>query len=508
MDTAVPRNVLLYSIFGGLVALSILTMTTTPNHPVMVEEHADLGIDTGSEAWMLVSCAFVLLMTPGVGFFFGGMVRPKNVLSTIMQSYITMGLVSVLWVFVGFSLAFGESVHGLFGNPSTYFLFRNVGAAPDLNFAPGISLTTYAVYQMMFAVITPALITGSFSERIHFHSLCFFMVFWVLLVYCPIAHAVWHPAGFLRTWPTIDFAGGTAVHMASGWSSLVGAVYLGQRKEDPSEVHEPASVAYTMLGTALVWVGWFGFNGGSALSSGALASQAMLNTHIAAATAMCTWIFCDMARNQKLKASGACCGALIGLCTITPAAGFVNTGGAMCMAIIGAISVYGTQCLMHHYGFNLYDQLDVFLCHGIGGTVGFLLTGLFAAKQFYSHDDGLLYGNPVLFVHHLITVPIVIGYTCTMTFFLCMFVDFITPLKPSLADEIKGMDASQHGEAHMHTSYSRKAIITQTRNVGSFNKVRSESDLPAQRTESNLPAHYPEGAEAKTTSAVSDTSDT
>ncbi|MDO7740377.1 MAG: ammonium transporter, partial [Flavobacteriales bacterium] len=280
-------------------------------------------IDTGDTAWMIVASAFVLLMTPGLAFFYGGMVNKKNVISTMLQSFVALGVISVLWVFVGFSLCFGESVGGIIGHPGTYFAFNGVGLSPNSDFAGTIPFLLFALFQLKFAVITPALITGSFAGRIRFRSYILFMVFFSLVIYPPLAHMTWHPDGLLRNWGVLDFAGGTVVHMSAGMAALAGALFLGKREE---QNNEPANIPFVILGTGLLWFGWFGFNAGSAFQANTDAVIAFANTNLASATAMITWVFYERFRNRKMSALGACIGAIVGLVAITPAAGFVTMG--------------------------------------------------------------------------------------------------------------------------------------------------------------------------------------
>jgi len=299
-------------------------------------EHGDMSaIDSGDTAWMLIASAFVLLMTPGLAFFYGGMVNKKSMISTMLQSFVALGVVSILWVIVGFSLAFGESWHGIIGNPMTYFNFRNVGLAPNPDFAGTVPFLVFALFQLKFAIITPALITGSFAERVRFRSYILFMVLFTLFIYTPLAHMTWHPDGLLRNLGVLDFAGGTVVHMSAGFAALAGAFYLGKRKKI---THDPANVPYIILGTGLLWFGWFGFNAGSALAANADAAIAFANTNIASATAMITWMFYERFRNRKMSAVGACIGAIVGLVAITPAAGFVTISESIFIGFIAAIT--------------------------------------------------------------------------------------------------------------------------------------------------------------------------
>jgi Amt family ammonium transporter len=393
------------------------------------------SIDAGDTAWMLVSSAFVLLMTPGLSFFYGGMVNKKNIISTMLQSFIALGVISVLWVIVGFSLAFGESFGGIIGNPMTYFAFHNVGTEANPNYAGTIPFLLFALFQLKFAIITPALITGSFAGRVRFRSYILFMVLFSIFIYSPLAHMTWHPDGLLRKWGVLDFAGGTVVHMSAGFAALAGAVFLGKRRET---FHEPANVPYVILGTGLLWFGWFGFNAGSALGASADAVIAFANTNIASATAMITWVFYERMLGRKMSAVGACIGAVVGLVAITPAAGFVNIGQSMFIGFFAALVSNWAIYLKDKTGID--DTLDVFPSHGIGGIIGMLLTGVFAS------DVGLIYGEWITFMYHLLTLAIVTVFCFGGSYLLYMIVDRIIPIRVRVDQEAVGLDLSQHGE--------------------------------------------------------------
>ena len=392
-------------------------------------------IDSGDTAWMIVASAFVLLMTPGLSFFYGGMVSKKNIISTMLQSFIALGVVSILWVFVGFSLAFGESIGGIIGNPLTYFAFNNVGVEPNSDFSSTIPFLLFALFQLKFAIITPALITGSFAGRVRFRSYILYMVLFSLLIYSPLAHMTWHPDGLFRNWGILDFAGGTVVHMSAGFAALSGAIFLGKRKEI---LHNPANVPYVILGTGLLWFGWFGFNAGSALGANADAVIAFANTNIASATAMLTWIFYERMLGRKMSAVGACIGAVVGLVAITPAAGFVNIGQSMFIGFIAAIiSNYAIHIKNKS---NVDDTLDVFPSHGVGGIVGMLLTAVFAKEV------GLVYGQTQTFLYHLLGLLIVSVFCFFGSYLLYMFVDKLLTMRVRADQEERGLDLSQHGE--------------------------------------------------------------
>lgn len=392
-------------------------------------------IDSGDTAWMLVASAFVLLMTPGLSFFYGGMVSKKNIISTMLQSFIALGVISVLWVIVGFSLSFGDSIGGIIGNPMTYFNFRNVGLEPNADFAATIPFLLFALFQLKFAIITPALITGSFAERVRFRSYILFMILFSLLIYSPLAHMTWHPDGLFRNWGVLDFAGGTVVHMSAGFAALAGAVFLGKRK---NKQENPANVPYVILGTGLLWFGWFGFNSGSALGANTDAVLAFANTNVASATAMITWIFYERMLGRKMSAVGACIGAVVGLVAITPAAGFVNIGQSMFIGFTAAIVC--NYAIRLRTKSNLDDTLDVFPSHGVGGIVGMLLTAVFATGV------GLVEGETTTFLYHLLALVITATFTFGGSLLIYKAVDMILPMRVREDQEERGLDLSQHGE--------------------------------------------------------------
>lgn len=417
----------------NFIFLSILVLICA----FFAEQYTGLSaaIDTGDTAWMLVASAFVLLMTPGLSFFYGGMVNKKNIISTMLQSFIALGVVSVLWVFVGFSLSFGDSIGGFIGDPRTFFCFRSVGLEPNSAFASSIPFLIFALFQLKFAIITPALITGSMAGRIRFRSYILFMVLFSLLIYSPLAHMTWHPNGILRNWGVLDFAGGTVVHMSAGFAALAGAVYLGKRKV---QIQKPANVPYVILGTGLLWFGWFGFNAGSALGANGDAVIAFANTNIASATAMITWIFYERMLGRKMSAVGACIGAVVGLVAITPAAGFVNIGQSMLIGFIA--SIVSNRAIHLKDKSNIDDTLDVFPSHGIGGIVGMILTAVFASEV------GLIYGETKTFLYHMLALVLVSLFTYFGSYLLYIIVDRMIPLRVREDQEERGLDLSQHGE--------------------------------------------------------------
>lgn len=425
-----------YFPLGILLILSVFGILSQNQPPSILSG----AINSGDTAWMLTATALVLLMTPGLSFFYGGMVSKKNVISTMLQSFIAMGVISLLWVAFGFSLAFGDSVGGFIGNPLTYLMMRGVGGAPNLDLAPTVPLVLFALFQLKFAIITPALITGSFAERVRFSSYLLFICLFSVFIYSPLAHWTWHPHGFLRQLGVLDFAGGTVVHMSAGFAALAGAMYLGKRKSySAGESNLPANIPFVLLGTGMLWFGWFGFNAGSALAANDVAAQAFLTTNTASAAAMLSWVFYDIARGHKPTALGACIGAVVGLVAITPAAGYVTMGQSIFIGAFAAIVSNVAVTLKGRTGLD--DTLDVFPCHGLGGIVGMLLTGVCAK------DVGLLYGTTGTFLSHIAALGIVSVFSFGGSYFLYVVTDFLIPLRVSGTDEVAGLDVSQHGES-------------------------------------------------------------
>jgi len=396
-------------------------------------------INPGDTAWMLTASGLVMLMTPGLAFFYGGMVRVQNVISTMFQSFVALGVISIFWVVCGFSLAFGESVNGLIGNPTTYFMLQGIGNATHPDLAPTIPLSLFVLFQLKFAIITPALITGAFAERIRFSSYLLFMVLFSIFIYCPLAHWTWHPQGFLRQWGVLDFAGGTVVHMSAGVSALAGALFLGKRKLNSlNQSESPAHIPFILLGTGMLWFGWFGFNAGSALAANDLAATAFLNTNSASAAAMLAWMFFDALKGKKISAVGACIGAVVGLVAITPGAGYVSLGAAIFIGT--ATSLISNQLVDWKHKFKYDDTLDVFACHGIGGILGMIFTGVFAK------DVGLVYGKTETFTHHLWAFVLVSVFCFVGAYLLYFITGLIVPMRVTEEQEHAGLDLSQHGE--------------------------------------------------------------
>lgn len=399
--------------------------------------------DTGDTAWMIMATALVLLMTPGLGFFYGGMVGKKNVISTMLQSFMAMVIVSVLWIIIAYGLCFGPSIGGIIGNPLPNLFFNNVGVTSAWQLAPTIPLLLFALFQVKFAIITPALITGAFAERIRFWPYLLFMVLFILFVYTPLAHCTWHPEGIFFKMGVLDFAGGTVVHMSAGWAALAGAMFLGKRKTQKTN---PARITYVLLGTGLLWFGWFGFNAGSAMGANGLAAQALGTTTVAAAAASMAWVFFDKILGHKLSAMGACIGAVVGLVAITPAAGFVSIPHAITIGIIS--SIVSNIAVSKFPKGKIDDALDVFACHGVGGMTGMILTGVFASKAINPAvvDQGLIFGETKLFLNQFTALIIVSAFAFFASYALFYMVNKISRLRVSEEKEELGLDISQHGE--------------------------------------------------------------
>ncbi|HVR31070.1 MAG TPA: ammonium transporter [Thermoanaerobaculia bacterium] len=409
------------------------------------QEIAANAVDTGDTAFVLLCAALVMLMTPGLAFFYGGMVRGKNVLATLMQSFVALAIVGVQWVLWGYTLAFGPDIGGFIGGLG-FLGLSNVGLEPNADYAATIPHQTFMIYQCMFAIITPALITGAIAERMRFKTFLVFMVLWATLVYDPIAHWVWAVGGYLRGMGALDFAGGTVVHISSGVSALVAAIVLGRRRGFPDTPMPPHNLPFTLLGAGLLWFGWFGFNAGSALSAGGLATGAFVATNTAAAAATLAWILMDWFVKGKPTALGAASGAVAGLVAITPAAGFVSPLAALAIGALGGMVCFGVVSYRARTGID--DSLDVFGVHGIGGTVGALLTGVFASTAVNSGGgDGLLHGNPSLLGVQALAVLITWVYSALVTFVILKVLDVVMGLRVSSEAEEGGLDVDQHRES-------------------------------------------------------------
>jgi ammonium transporter, Amt family len=416
-------------------------------------------VDTGDNAWMLTSAALVLMMTaPGLALFYGGLVRQKNVLSTIMHSMFLMGLMSLLWAVYGYSMAFGDG-NAFFGNFSQYFLLQGVGGDPNTDYAATIPHQTFMVFQMMFAIITPALISGAYAERIKFSGMVLFTILWATIVYFPLAHMVWGKGGLFNWFfdakiPALDFAGGTVVHISSGVSALVIAMYLGKRKGYPKQPILPHNVVFSLVGAALLWVGWFGFNAGSALGSGSLASAAFATTHLASATGALGWGLAEWLLKGKPSVLGVASGMIAGLVAITPAAGFVTPAAALLIgAVSGLVCYIAVSKIKHAFGYD--DSLDAFGVHGIGGTLGALMTGIFANGEVNSailstykvNDVAVsLAGGTSQFINQFKAVAITWVIAIVATLVILMIVNAVVGLRAAEDEEEQGLDISQHGE--------------------------------------------------------------
>jgi ammonium transporter, Amt family len=442
----------------GLLLLSFTVLAQTVEERLAKAESALASAQTaGDNAWMLTSSALVLMMTgPGLALFYGGLVRKKNVLGTMMQSFIMMAVITVIWAIFGYSLAFakGSSFIGSF----EYVFLRGVGAAPS-GYAGTIPHQTFMVFQLMFAIITPALISGAFAERMKFSAMLLFSVLWAVVVYFPLAHMVWGDGGLLNAFlggkiPALDFAGGTVVHISSGFSALVCAIYLGKRLGHPRTVMPPHNVVISVIGACLLWVGWFGFNAGSAVAAGGLASSAFVATHFGAAAAVAGWLVIEWIRHGKPTVLGGISGAVAGLVAITPASGFVTPMSALIIGFIaGVVCYFAVTGLKKALGYD--DSLDAFGVHGVGGFTGAILTGVFANSavntvfkdaQGGALPSGLIEGNPKQVLNQLIASLIAIVMTIVGSFVILKVVDLIVGVRISGEDEVTGLDLSQHGE--------------------------------------------------------------
>ncbi|WP_316744420.1 ammonium transporter [Pedobacter antarcticus] len=435
--------------FAILAVVSVLALF------VPLKANFDEGkYNSADVGWMLAATALVFLMTPGLAFFYGGMVHRKNVLSTMIKSIVSAGVISVLWVTVGFSLAFGDSIGGFIGNPGTFLFFQGVNSGQPWSMAPTIPLTLFAFFQLMFAIITPGLVVGAVAERIRFTSYILFIVLFAVFVYSPLAHWTWHPEGILFKMGVLDFAGGTVVHISAGMAALAGALVLKRRKvhADHQEI-PPANIPYVLIGTGLLWFGWFGFNAGSAMGANSLAVSALATTSVAAGAAGLSWMFFDVLRGKKPSVLGFCIGAVVGLVAITPGAGFVAIPHSIFIGAFAAI--ISNLAVVWKSRTSLDDTLDVFPCHGVGGIVGMLLTGVFATKTVNAAGvDGLFYGNPEFFFTQLKGVVIVAVFSFAVSYVIFKLVNAIEPIRVTSQEEEEGLDASQHNE-----KYSQGTLI-------------------------------------------------
>ncbi len=418
------------------------------------------AINSGDNAWLLISTALVLMMTaPGLILFYGGLVRQKNVLGTMMHSLILMGLVSVLWVVFGYSMAFGQG-NAFCGNPFQHWMLHGVGAAPNPDYAATVPAQSFMLFQMMFAIITPALISGAIAERMKFSAYLLFTSLWVTFIYFPLAHMVWGKGGLFNwalggTIPVLDFAGGTVVHISSGVSALICALMLGRRLGYPREPMLPHNVVLSLIGTGLLWIGWFGFNAGSAVSAGKLATSAFAATHFSAAAAALSWALCEWSQKGKPSVLGAASGMVAGLATITPASGFVSVPSALLIGLsAGAVCYFGVTRLKARFGYD--DSLDVFGVHGLGSTLGMLMLGFLANVQVNEQIgitckiDGQLIslaGGPAQFMNQLKGVCFTMAFAALGTFVILKLVNGLVGLRLNEEEETVGLDLSQHGES-------------------------------------------------------------
>lgn len=447
----------LFSLFS-LTAAAALAQTAAPDKIAALESAVANAQMSGDNAWMLTSSALVLMMTgPGLALFYGGLVRKKNVLGTMMQSFIMMAWVTVLWALVGYSVAFGEG--NAFIGDMRYLMLNGVGADPNGDYAATIPHQTFMVFQLMFAIITPALITGAFAERMKFSAMLLFMTLWLFIVYLPMAHMVWGKGGLLNAFlggqfRCFDFAGGTVVHITSGVSALVCALYLGKRKGFGVEPMKPHSLVLSFIGACLLWVGWFGFNAGSALGSGSLATSAFVATHFGAAAAALGWLAAEWLHNGKPSVLGGISGAVAGLVAITPGSGFVKPMPALLIGLAAGFVCYAMVVIVKSkVGYD--DSLDAFGVHGVGGTLGALLTGVFATNQVNNalKDSagkpvalGLVDGNAGQLVDQAIGVGIAIALGVVGTLIILKICDIVLGVRVGVDDEISGLDLTQHGE--------------------------------------------------------------
>ncbi|MFL0168116.1 ammonium transporter [Candidatus Clostridium helianthi] len=405
-----------------------------------------MEINLGDCSFILICSALVLLMTPGLAFFYGGMVRRKNVLNTLMSSFFVCGLASIMWVLVGYSLSFGNDFHGIIGGLN-FLGFNGVGAEPSA-YAPTIPQELFAAFQMMFAIITPALITGALVERMKFSALFIFVAIWSLLVYYPMAHMVWGAGGLISSLGAVDFAGGNVVHISSGISGLVACIMLGKRRGYGIMAYRPHNIPFVVLGVALLWFGWFGFNAGSALGAGPLAVHAFMTTNTAAAAAMLSWMLIEKVKHGKPTLLGAATGAVLGLVAITPGAGFVPLWSSIIIGIaVSPICFFFVEKVKAKFGYD--DALDAFGCHGIGGIWGGIATGIFGQTAInpVAQWNGLFYGDVKLFIAQIMSIVITIIFAGGMTFLIIKVMKMFMEIRVDSSEEADGLDVAEHGES-------------------------------------------------------------
>jgi Amt family ammonium transporter len=442
MKSKIVRDRLPFILLALLAIVAIFT-------PVFPNFEDKAGVYNGADiTWVLISTALVFLMTPGLAFFYGGMVHRKNVISTMIKSTVAAGVVTVIWITFGYSLSFGDSLGGFVGNPLTHLFFKDVNNTEPWGLAPTIPKTLFSLFQLMFAIITPGLVVGALAERVRFTSYILFIVLFSILVYAPLAHWSWHPDGFLFKMGALDFAGGTVVHISAGCAALAGVLVLKRRKAhmEGAEI-PPANVPYVLIGTGLLWFGWFGFNAGSALGANGLAVSAFATTNTAAGAAGLSWMFFDVMRGKKPSVLGFCIGAVVGLVAITPGAGFVGIPQSIFIGVVAAI--ISNMAVHYKQKSTLDDTLDVFPCHGLGGIVGMILTGVFATKAVNSAgNDGLFYGNAEFFFTQLKAMVVAVVYSFVVSFLIFKFINLIQPLRVTEEEEELGLDATQHDEKY------------------------------------------------------------
>lgn len=404
-----------------------------------------MNINSGDTAWMLISTALVLLMTPALAYFYGGLVRKKNVVNTLLCVFILLGIVTVEWVLFGYSMVFGKDIGGIIGG-GDFIGLANVGIEPNAEYAATIPHLLFMAFQLMFAIITPGLIVGSIVERMKFSSFVIFTSLWTVLVYNPIAHWVWGVGGWIRELGALDFAGGNVVHISSGVAGLIACIILGKRKGHGSSSMLPHNIPYIMIGSGLLWFGWLGFNGGSSLAANGVGTMAFVNTVIAPATAMLSWCILEYCLRKKVTLVGAATGALAGLVAITPGAGFVTNMSALIIGLlVSPVCYFAIAFLKEKFGYD--DALDAFGCHGVGGIFGGIVTGLFASKAVNEAGaNGLFYGNPELLLKQIISIVVTIAFSAIMTAVILIIIKKVKGLRVDEETELTGLDVEIHGE--------------------------------------------------------------
>jgi len=440
----------LFSVFFTLFVLTIILFTVFAGDAS--------AIDTGDTTFIIMASALVFIMTPGLAFFYGGMVRKKNILNTMMNSFILIGLISIQWVLIGYTIAFGPDKLGILGG-FDFLGFKGVGSLPNPDYAATIPHNVFAMFQLMFAIITPALITGAFAERMRFPAFIAFALLWSTFVYDPLAHMVWGVGGFLREMGALDFAGGNVVHISSGIAALVVCIVIGKRRGYKSTPMLPNNIPFVVLGAALLWFGWFGFNAGSALGANGVAANAFVTTNTSAAAALISWVIIETIMHGKPTLLGAVTGAVVGLVAITPGSGFVTPLSAIIIGLlVSPLCYFGISFLKVKLGYD--DALDAFGCHGLGGIWGSLATGLFATTSVNeAGNNGLFYGNSSLFGIQLISVIVTIAFSGVLTLIILKAISAFTKLRATESEEDDGMDISQHGE-EAYPDYSQEEGIT------------------------------------------------